>query len=64
MCWRGADYEKYWLPKLHAVHDLASLHMCRQDPAQRWPVAKLLPKVREVEQDAALGAASDTIPCG
>lgn len=50
--WDSAEFSKYWHPKLDALYDLTGKYMCQLDPAQRWSVAKLLPKVTELEHDA------------
>lgn len=49
----GKDPTMYWEKKIDVLHDLAGRHMRQRDPAQRWPLAKLLAAVRELEQDAA-----------
>lgn len=52
MRWDSTEYSKYWRKQMHALHKLADWRMRQPDPAQRWPVAKLLAEVREVEHDA------------
>ena len=49
MRWDSTEYGKYWDKQLDALHELAGKYMCQPDPAQRWPVAKLLAEVMELE---------------